>query len=71
MSREWLRSRNGNPYLNIERHNVGVSKSYGKWMYWIRDPYGDFVGDSGEYDYDTEDDAKLALFEQLAELLNW
>lgn len=64
LSRRWLISRKGNPYLRLDGLVIGISRSYrSRWEYWIteRDSNGTF--ETSDRSYGTEDEAKLALFE--------
>jgi hypothetical protein len=72
LSRKWKRSKNGGTYLRIEGFVVGTcADNYhlGKWRFWIMDPEGEFVKNYGRYDSDRQ--ARLALFDKLSDLLDW
>lgn len=67
LRRKWRRSDKGNQFLNIEDNNVGVNPDIyrpGKWGWRIGSEFS-------KHRYDTDDAAKLALFDELAERLNW
>lgn len=58
LGRAWRRSAKGNPYLRLEGYVVGVyTGKYGRWGWRIG-------SDFGKTWHDTEDAAKLALFEE-------
>jgi hypothetical protein len=68
LSRKWRISRNGNPYLNVQSHNVVVfchKKGYstGKWGYSI-------AGEYSKQSFSNSDEAKLAAFERLWVLIS-
>jgi hypothetical protein len=57
LDRRWRVSAKGNPFLNIEGHNLGVYKTKaGRWGYRIGNRFG-------QRTYAALDEAKLALFD--------
>ena len=64
LGRQWRTSRKGNPYLRIDGLVIGVSPSFGgRWRYWITKQGGTDLYENSPTSYETEDQAKLALFE--------
>lgn len=64
LTRKWRVSSKGNEFLNIEGYNLTVFPTkYGKWSYKIDDIF------SKEY-YKTQETAKIALFNEINELLD-
>ncbi len=57
LSRRWRVSAKGNDFLNVDGHNVGVHRKGNGWGWRIG-------GDFGRKAYPTEDEAKLALFDE-------
>ena len=56
LDRRWRISAKGNPFLNVEGHNLGVYKTkVGRWGYRIGDQFG-------QRTYATLEEAKLALW---------
>jgi len=71
LTRQWRRSRSGNEFLNVDGHNVAVFPdkfNTGKWKYKISDGE-DVIW--GPKKFNTINEAKLALFNALAEQLGW
>ncbi|MBN2021070.1 MAG: hypothetical protein JW749_12705 [Sedimentisphaerales bacterium] len=60
LSRRWKTSKKGNPYLNIEGHNLTVFPNKFKPGFWKYQIDGQFSKDS----YPTSEQAKMALFEE-------
>lgn len=57
LGRKWRVSAKGNPFLNVDGHNLGVHKTKtGPWGYRIGTQFG-------QRTYATVDAAKLALFD--------
>jgi hypothetical protein len=67
LKRKWRRSHKGNQFLNIDGRNVGVHPDKFKLGRW-----GWRIGrDFSRERYDTDEQAKLALFDELADRLAW
>ena len=67
LTRRWRVSKKGNLYLNIDNENIGITGDRfapGKWKWRINSQF------SQEH-FDTIDEAKLALFDELANYLEW
>ena len=64
LSRLWLTSQKGNRYLRLDGLVIGISPTrYGRWKYWITEQDGDRRYKTSDTSYETEGEAKLALFE--------
>lgn len=62
LTRTWRTSSKGNPFLNIQGHNVGVHiNKFKRWGYRIE---GRFSAET----YPTMEEAKLALFDEFWQL---
>jgi hypothetical protein len=71
LSRDWRESEKGNEYLNIEGCNVGIYPDRyrpGKWRWWLK--YDETFAPC-KHSFDTREAAKLALFNALADKLDW
>jgi len=63
LTRKWRLSTKGNPYLNIDGNNIGVHRKGTRWAYRIDQSFGIDV-------YESEAEAKLALFEAYWQKIN-
>lgn len=59
LSRAWRQSQKGNPFINVDGHNVGIHRTRGGWGYRIDDRFG-------TRSFASSDEAKLALFDELS-----
>lgn len=67
LTRKWRVSGKGNRFLNIEGHNIGLLPDNfvpGKWKWRIDGEFSRGI-------FDTIEAAKLALFDTLADYLEW
>jgi hypothetical protein len=72
LNRKWRVSAKGNHFLNIEACNVVVYPdkfNSGQWRFRISDGFDETT--FSDDNYATPDEAKLALFDTLADLLEW
>ncbi len=60
LKNKWRESSKGNDYLNRRGHNIGVFRQASHWGFWIDGNYSRAV-------YDSQDNAKLALFDAFEE----
>lgn len=64
LKRKWKISKNGSKYLNIDNNNIGIfkdKKNPNKYRCWINKKFGTIL-------YDSEDAAKLGLFQAMEKM---
>lgn len=64
---KWHTSKKGNHYRKIKGHKAGYSNGIEGWQVWIIHPEGYFSNFPERYE--TEDEAKMALFDKCEEVL--